>query len=278
MKLSLLLPSIALFLGTSCASTFEPAEIEPTPQRPRISRNTKTTAKDSVELEAGISWDPNDYLDVPLLAKYGLADNTELSFEFSPLRNFDYPAPFDDDTGIGDLGFGVRHIFEAEPDAERRYGVEFFGKIPTSDNSDEVNQQGGEPGVGGRDPRTLVFGAVTGSTDLTAAGIVEQRVDEIDVVGYAALNAIGNGFAGTLYQLLLASHATMQITDADTAFVEIAWALTESAPDVSFVQGGVYRRVAGNMTADASIGVGLNADSPALFIMLGLSTNFGYVR
>ena len=123
-----------------------------------------------------------------------------------------------------------------------------------------------------------MFGATTGSTDLTIAGIVEQSFDDYDVAGYAAVNAIGNGFGGTIYQLLLASHATLPITDADTAFVEFVLAVNETVSDTSLLQGGVYHRVAKNITADAAVGVGLNGDSPGIFLMLGLTTNFGYIR
>ena len=34
----------------------------------------------------------------------------------------------------------------------------------------------------------------------------------------------------------------------------------------------------GFQCADAAVGIGLNGDSPALYFMVGLSTNFGYLR
>ena len=67
----------ALTFAASCVSTFEPAQIEPTPQRPRISKNTRTVPASSIELEAGLHWDPNDFVDTPVTLKYGLTDNIE---------------------------------------------------------------------------------------------------------------------------------------------------------------------------------------------------------
>lgn len=267
-----LLSSLALgVLATSCAATFEPADLAPTPQRPRISKNTQTTIKDSIELEAGLHIDPDDFIDTPLVFKYGISDATEAIVETAPLRRFE--AGSEKETGIGDLAFGIRHRFENDGDGPT-YGVEFVGKLPTSDRGDE-----NEIGTGGRDPRTFIGAAAnTGSTDLTVAGIVEQQNGDFNIVGYGALNAFGSGIDGTIYQLLLASHATMPLTDADTVFAEVAWALNETVNDVAVAQGGIYRRVGANMTADAAIGVGLNGDSPALYFMVGLSTNFGYLR
>ena len=264
--------SVLAALACSCATTFEPAQLAPTPQRPRISKNTQTTTKDSIELEAGITWDPNDFIDTPLTFKYGFTENTELTFETAPLRR--YEVNNDSETRIGDLAFGFRHRFDNSDETGPDFGLEFVGKFPTSDTVDE-----GEFGTGGRDPRTSILGAAnTGSTDLTIAGIVEQKRGDMNLVGYGAVNAFGSGVSGTLYQLLLATHATMPLTDADTVFAEVAFALNESVADTSVVQGGVYRRVGANMTADVAVGVGLNGDSPALYALIGLSTNFGYLR
>lgn len=259
-------------LCCSCAATLEQADLAPTPQRPRISKNTQTTTKDSVELEAGLTWDPNDFIDTPFTFKYGVSESTEAIVETAPLRR--YESGGENETGIGDLAFGFRHRFDDGGDGGPAFGVEFVGKLPTNDSSDE-----GKFSTGGRDPRTMIAGAAnTGSTDLTIAGIVEQQNGDMNVVGYGAINAFGSGVSGTLYQLLLASHAAMPLTDADTIFAEIAWALNENVPDTALVQGGVYRRVGANMTADAAVGLGLNGDSPALYFMVGLSTNFGYLR
>ncbi len=269
----LLLKSVTLcVLASSCAATFEPADLTPTPQRPRISRNTQTTTKDSIELEAGIHLDPSDFFDTPILFKYGLTENTEAVFEGAPLRRYERGS--EDETGIGDLAFGFRHRFDDGHEGAPAFALEMMGKFPTSDKSDD-----NELGTGGRDPRTFIGGAAhTGSTDLTLAGIVEQRTDDISLVGYGALNSFGSGVSGTVYQLLLASHATMPLTDADTLFAEVAWALNESVADTAVAQGGIYRRIGANMTADAALGLGLNGDSPALYFMVGLSTNFGYLR
>ncbi|QDV10081.1 hypothetical protein Poly30_56430 [Planctomycetes bacterium Poly30] len=259
-------------LCCSCAATLEQADLTPTPQRPRISKNTKTTTKDSVELEAGLTWDPNDFVDTPATFKYGFSETTEVIVETAPLRR--YEVGNETETGIGDLAFGFRHRFEPTEDGAPTFGMEFVGKLPTNDSSDESNFS-----TGGRDPRTSILGAAnTGSTDLTLAGIVEQQQGDISVVGYGAINAFGSGVSGTLYQMLLASHAAMPLTDADTVFAELAWALNESVPDTAILQGGIYRRVGANMTADAALGLGLNGDSPGLFFMVGLSTNFGYLR
>lgn len=254
-------------LAASCATTFEPAEIAPTPQRPRISKNTQTVAKNSIELEGGIHYDPNDFFDSPVTLKYGLTDNMEYFVESALFRQIDLPN--DDETGIGDFAFGLRHRFDDGEENGRKFAFEAVGKIPTGDEPDGR-------GTGGRDLRLPVF--LSGGTDFRLAGIVEQKQGDIDVVGYGAVQANGSAFGGTVYQLILASHAAMPVTDADTVFAEIVGTFTEGFSSEFLAQGGVYRRVAANMTADAAIGIGLEKDAPAFYMMLGLTTNFGYLR
>ena len=254
-------------LAPSCAATFEPAELEPTPQRPRVSRNTKTVAADSIELEAGVLLDPNDFFDTPVTLKYGLTDEIEYFFESAVLRSIDFPG--DDETGVGDVALGLRHRFREGEDGGPKFAYEVAGKIPTGDEPDGR-------GTGGRDLRLPTF--FSGSTDFRLAGIVEQSQGDVDVVGYGALNALGSPFGGTVYQLLLASHAAMPITDADTVFAEVVGTFTEGASSEFFVQGGLYRRIAANMTIDAAAGVGLEDDAPAFFATVGLTTSFGYLR
>lgn len=258
---------VAVSLMASCAATFEPAEIEPTPQRPRISKNTKTTAEDSIELEAGLHWDPNDFLDSPVTLKYGLTDSMEYFIETAPIRVVDLPGG--NESGFGDVAFGLRHRFNDGEDGGPKFAYEAVGKIPTGDEPDGR-------GTGGRDLRLPTF--ISGGTDFRLAGIVEQSQGDVDIVGYGALQANGSSFGGTVYQLMLASHAAMPITDADTVFAEIVGTFTEGASSEFLAQAGIYRRVAANMTADAAFGLGLEQDAPAFFIMLGLTTNFGYVR
>lgn len=257
----------ALLFASSCATTFEPAEIEPTPQRPKVSRNTKTVLADSVELESGIHWDPNDFIDTPITVKYGMTDSMEYFVESAVIRQIDLPG--DNETGIGDLAIGLRHRFKESEDGDLAYAYEVVGKIPTGDEPDGR-------GTGGRDLRLPTF--ISGGTDFRIAGIVEQKKGDVDIVGYGALNALGSPFGGTVYQLLLASHGAMPITDADTLFAEIVGTFTEGASSEFFVQGGLYRRIAANMTADVAVGFGLEEDAPAFFLMLGLTTNFGYLR
>lgn len=265
------LPSVcavaALLLGSSCATTFEPAEIEPTPQRPRVSRNTKTVPADSVELEAGLHVDPNDFFDTPVTMKYGLTDSMEYFVESALFRKIELPG--DNETGIGDLAFGLRHRFREDEEQGTRFAYEVAGKIPTGDEPDGR-------GTGGRDLRLPTF--ISGGTDFRMAGIVEQPRGDADLVGYGALNALGSPFGGTVYQLLLATHGSVPISDSDTVFAELVGSFTEGASSEFFVQGGLYRRVAANMTADVAMGLGLSEDAPAFFLMVGLTTNFGYLR
>lgn len=258
---------VAASLLASCTTTFEPAEIEPTPQRPRISKNTKTTAENSVEVEAGLHFDPNDFLDSPVTVKYGLTDSMEYFFETAPIRVVDLPGG--NESGMGDLAFGLRHRFNNGEDGGPKFAYEAVGKIPTGDEPDGR-------GTGGRDLRLPTF--LSGGTDFRLAGIIEQAQGDVDVVGYGAIQANGSPFGGTVYQLMLASHAAMPITDADTVFAEIVGTFTEGASSEFLAQAGIYRRVAANMTADAAFGIGLERDAPAFYIMLGLTTNFGYVR
>ena len=97
-------------------------------------------------------------------------------------------------------------------------------------------------------------------------------------MGYGALNALGSPAGGTIYQLLLATHGAYPISDSDTLFAEAVGAFTEGEDSEFLVQGGLYRRIAATMTADVAVGVGLDDQAPAFFVMLGLTTNFGYLR
>ncbi|MEM1453328.1 MAG: hypothetical protein AAF726_14160 [Planctomycetota bacterium] len=256
-------------LAASCAATFEPAEIAPTPQRPRIGKNTQTTAQDSLELEAGIHWDPNDFVDTPVTLKYGVKDDLEFYFQTAVFRLYEFPAPIDNETGIGDLGFGMRHRFDDGGDGGPAWAFELFGKIPTSDDRNGL-------GTGGIDPR--LPGAFSGATDVRLAGSVEQQAGDLELNGYVALNSLGVPAGGTSYQLLLSGHVARPISESDSVFVELVGTFTEGISSQFLTQAGFYRRIAANMTADAAFGVGLDSDSPAFYIMLGLTTNFGYVR
>lgn len=264
---ALLAASIGLAWTTSCATTFESADIEPTPQRPRVSRNTRTVLEDSVELESGIHFDPNDFVDAPVTVKFGVTNSIESFIEAAPIRHLDLPGG--SETGIGDLAFGLRHRFRDADEGGRAYAYELVGKIPTSDEPDGR-------GTGGRDLRLPGFNS--GGTDVRLAGIVEQPGTKMDLVGYGALNALGSPAGGTIYQLLLATHGALPISDADTLFVEAVGAFTEGQDGELFVQGGLYRRIAASMTADVAVGVGLDDEAPAFFLMLGLTTNFGHLR
>lgn len=258
---------IASALLASCAATFEPAEIEPTPQRPRITKNTRTTAKDTLELEGGVHWDPNDFVDTPLTLKYGASEDMEYIFAFSPFRM--YEIGDDDETGISDLTFGLRHRVDDGGDGAASFAVELLGKIPTSDDPNGL-------GTGGFDPRLPGF--FTGGTDVRLAGIVEQQTGDLNLNGYVALNSLGAPLGGTTYQLLVSGATSMPISESDSLFLEVAGTFTEGVSSTFLLQGGMYRRVAANMTGDLAFGVGLDNDAPAFYVMLGLTTNFGYVR
>jgi len=268
MRLTATLPSLVIAaLAASCAATFEPAEIAPTPQRPKISKNTQTTAEDTLEFEAGIHWDPNDFFDTPVTVKYGVKDDTEFFFQTSVLRVYEFPG--DNETGIGDLGFGMRHRFDDGGDGGAAWAMELMGKMPTSD--DEFGR-----GTGGIDPR--IPGAYSGATDVRLAGMVEQQSGDLAINGYVALNSLGVPAGGTSYQVITAAHIATPVNDSDSVFLELVGTFTEGISSQFLGQAGFYRRIAANMTADAAFGIGLDSDSPAFYMMLGLTTNFGYVR
>lgn len=264
---ALLAASMGLAWTTSCATTLESAEIAPTPQRPRISRNTRTVPTDSIELEGGIHFDPNDFVDTLATVKFGVTGSIESFVEAAPIRHLELPG--ESETGVGDLAVGLRHRFRDAADGGLAYAYELVGKIPTSDDPDGR-------GTGGRDLR--LAGANSGGTDVRLAGIVERPGTDLDLVGYGALNALGSPAGGTVYQLLLATHGAHPISDSDTLFAEVVGTLTERKGSEFFVQGGLYRRIAASMTADVAVGVGLDDRAPAFFVMLGVTTNFGRMR
>lgn len=269
MKVKIGIASLLLAaLAPSCANTIGSSDVAPTPQRPRISRNTQTTQVGTFEGEAGLHIDPNDFVDFNQTLKYGLTESVEYFMDFALFRYYD--APGDNESGIGDITLGLRHRFQESEDGGPSFAYEFFGKLPTGDDDDRV-------GTGGRDPRLPIF--LTGSTDVRLAGIVEQMQGDISIVGYGAVQANGGGgFGGTVYQLLLASHASMPLSDDLSAFGEIVGTFTEGASSEFFAQGGVYQKLANNLVADLAVGLGLEADAPAFFVMAGVTTNLGALR
>ena len=214
---ALLAASMGLAWTTSCATTLESADVEPTPQRPRISRNTRTVPEDSVELESGIHFDPNDFVDTPVAVKFGVTGSIE-SFivEAAPIRHLDLPG--ESETGVGDLAFGLRHRFRDADGWRTRLRLRAGGQDPHLRRPRRARDRG-------RDLRLPGFNS--GGTDVRLAGIVEQPGTTVDLVGYGALNALGSPAGGTIYQLLLATHGAYPISDSDTLFAEIAGTLTE---------------------------------------------------
>jgi hypothetical protein len=248
------------FLGLPlalCACVSIPESAAPaTPQRPRFSNNTKTTAARTFELEAGAAVDPGDSFDSPLTLKHGLGPRTELSLGFSP---FVYLArPGEDGNGNGDLLVAAKHRFADELDGWPSLGLELTTKLPTASE---------------------VEGIGSGEIDFFAAGIASATWGGVGVDGYYRFGALGApGAAGVDGQHAGAIAALLPVAERWSAFAEIAGIFDdERKQDSVFSTIGLAHALRPHLVLDGGILVGLTDDAPDVGFVVGATFNFGQI-
>ena len=246
---------LAVF-GASCA-TPPAGSAEVTPQRPKFSRDTRTTASGTLELEAGLAIDPGDSLDSPMALKYGLDANTELFADFSPLRVRDRPG--DDEVGIGDLGLGVRQRVRDETESDPSFGWRLRAKLPTADEDE---------GLG------------SGELDLFGAAIASKTLEAYFVTGFYQLGLLGERRdAGLDLEHGLAVSATRPIDESWRGFGELAlrWS-PERDRESLFTTLGVGYAARPSLVFDAGLVLGLSDDAPDFALLVGLTQSLGALR
>ena len=253
-KLSgLLLLSLLGWLSSACVITVDQQE-PVTPQRPRFSSNTRTTAGGTVEVEGGIAIDPGDQVSFPVRVKYGLEEGSETYLEWSPYQEVDVAD--DTERGVGDVLIGYRKRFLEETQTEPAVALQLEAKIPTAD-SDE--------GLG------------TGETDLFVAGAGEKTFDKLRLGGFYELGLLGQvGDGGLDVQHGFAVVGTQKLDSRIEAFGEAAFVWTPAREDEQlFTTLGVNYHLAPTLMLDAAVVVGLSPDAPDFALLVGITQNFG---
>ncbi len=242
---------LSLLLLTACTSTAGQGA-RPTPQRPRISHNTHTTAQGTLELEAGLEVDPGDFWDTPMLLKYGITPQTEFVFGGSPIRHVDSP----DDTGIGDVVFGVRHRLVDETADDPAIAVATQIKLPTAD---------ADKGLG------------SGETDVFFSIAGEKQIQDVRAVAFYRLGLLGSPTGdGNDLRHDLAAVGTVALGQGLNVYGELAGIFApEYDFDALFTTFGVAFEIAPATIFDAGFRVGITDDAPDFTLLFGITHNFG---
>lgn len=251
MKSALTPALFSALLLTACTTT-SGTGARPTPQRPRISHNAQTTAQGTLELEAGVEVDPSDFWDTPMLLKYGMSSQTEFVFGGSPIRHVDSP----DDTGIGDVVFGVRHRMVDETADDPAIAIATQVKLPTAD---------ADKGLG------------SGETDVFFSIAAEKQVEDVRAVGFYRLGLLGSPTGdGNDLRHDLAAVGTVALGQGLNAYGELAGLF---APEYDFdallATFGAAFEIAPATVFDAGFRVGLTNDAPDFTLVFGVTHNFG---
>lgn len=243
-------PAVLLLVAASaCATVGEPA----TPQRPTVSSNTSTTSAGTFELEAGVTAEPGDSLDIPTTLKYGIDERTEAFVGFSPYRWVDRPG--DDGHGIGDLSLGARRRFVDETESGPAVAGLTYVKFPTADEDE---------GVG------------SGEFDAAFAAIIEKNIDRFDLVGYAQLDLRGDPSGGIDLGQTFALAASTPLDDQIGVFSELSGTFVpEQDIDAILLLTGLTWANRPDLVLDFSFGLGLGDDAPDFLLLLGFTRNFG---
>jgi len=241
----------ALVLLSACATQRGPGA-QPTPQRPTLSHNTQTTALGTYELEAGVEIDPQDFIDTPMLMKYGVTDRTEFVFGGSPLRRIDSPK----ETGLGDVVLGARHRIVDETAADPAIAVATLIKLPIADR---------DKGLG------------SGETDVRFSIAAQKQIDQVNAVGYYALGLLGAPNSDGLdleHDLALA--ASTPIDQNLDAFAELGGVfIPEYDYESVFLTTGGAFTLGPASVFDVGVRVGLTPNAPDFIIFFGVTHNFG---
>jgi len=246
---------LAALCAASCVMTGE-EHARPTPQRPRFSTNTRTTAAGTLELESGVAIDPGDAFSIPVRVKSGLDAATEAYAELVAYQGVEIGD--DREHGIGDLLVGWRRRIQEETDRWPAALVQLEAKIPTADH---------ERGLG------------TGETDLFLGGAGEKDVDGTRVTGFYQLGLLGETSGGGLeLQHGFAVVGTRPLDDRFEAFGEAAFVWTpEQSDEQVFTTLGLNFLATPALVFDVAFQLGLSSDAPDFLLLFGLTPNLGRV-
>lgn len=252
---------VTILLAAACASprsvaplSFQSPEQGPiaaTPQRPTLSSNTSTTAKGTLEIEAGVVVDPGDVLDTPLKAKAGVGEATEVFVGWSPWQWFD--APGADLRGSSDVVFGARHRFVEANDGKPSVAVQAAVKAPTANRE-----------VG------------SGEWDVFGAGIVSGEVESLSWTGFYQLGLLGEDGSGIDVRHDLAAAVSGKIDGPWGWIGELAGTFVRERDDDSvFATAALTYTPRADLVFDAGLVRGITSDAPDWMLVFGVTHNLG---
>ena len=238
-----------LFVG--CAGPAAPTNS----QRPLFSQSTRTTAPGTLELESGVSVDPDDRAETPMTLKIGMSENSELFVGFSPFK-WEERSDESDGHGIGDTVVGVRErVLDFGP-KEPAIAYQLKTKIPTAS---------ARQGLG------------TEEFDFFAALMLEMPYGDGHIVGFYQLGLLGDpGGTDPNVQHGLALAGRLPLDGGLGFFAELAGIVTPEVDDeeLQLTTGGSYAFSEG-VSIDAGMKFGLTEDAPDFELLFGVVVNLG---
>jgi len=248
--------SLLLAVGPGACSFVDLQDVPATPQRPTLSSDTATTAKGTLEIEAGVAVDPTDAFDSPLQLKVGAAEATELFLAWSPYRWVERSGP--DGRGQGNLFIGVRNRFLEETESRPSAAFQLQTKIPTASERE---------GLG------------SGALDFLGAGIVTKDLGGFLTTGFYQIGILGEPDGGdTDLEHDVAIASGTPLVNGLGAFAEVAGTFIRERDTSSvFTTLGLAYAIARDVVADAGVVVGLSDDAPDFRVVAGVTINFGHL-
>lgn len=247
---------LALATLAGCQAVVVPDGAQVTPQRPGFSNNTDTTASGTLEIEAGGSVDPGDFIDTPSTLKLGTSPTTEVFLDFAPYHVVDVPGP--NDGGFGDLRIGFRQRLQEETEELPSTAFQLATKIPVSDEED---------------------GRSTGRTDFFAASIATKHIERYVVTGFYELGLLGTDDDGDVdLQHGLALAVEYPVDGRITGFNELSciWIPEQDEEQLSFLAGLSYPQ-GPSTVIDGAFSLGLTDDAPDFVLLVGVTHSIGRV-
>lgn len=223
-------------------------------QRPFFSSDINTVEEGSAQIEAGVSVDPGDRTDTPVLATYGTSERSQIMLGYSPWVHVDRPG--NDGDGPGDLLVGFKHRFFEESETLPGAALQLFTKLPTGSTNEGIS---------------------SGEIDFFANGIVTQTFDDWSITGNYELGVLGEtGDTGTDLQHAFAIAAGRPIGEQLTGFGELLGILQpESNRELAQLGLGVAWAPRASTLLDAGVVFGLDHDAPDFQLVFGITVNFG---
>ena len=226
----------------------------PTPQRPTFAPTTQVTAAGTIEIEAGGEIDPDDRHGIPLTAKFGVSENSEVFVSWSPYQFENRDG--DDGEGMGDTVIGMRErMIDLGPDSPS-IAYQLKTKLPTASE---------RRGLG------------TGEIDFFAGVVLERPWRESMVAGFYQLGVLGDPEGGDPdLQHAISIAARGSFSESLRLFAEVVGIITpeQDLEEVTTTAGFTIPGSDG-WIFDLGCSLGLTEDAPDFSLMFGLTVNLG---